>query len=298
MFKNWNPLTSYQYMNIIGIYCIDVDDSKIQRVWFENLTSPSTQSYCILLTTDSQSNIIAYNSFIAGFMPVYDACNNTYSAYLYFIPLKCFAYVGNYWGDHCVDGNSDRHYFLSEAKNIYGPGCNKDYYPIHYFAMDFDNDRLLNYDELSANTDPSLSDTDGDGDTDYQEFIVLKTDPLNKNSNSTSLSINYNSSNSNGTTIIVVNYPYNETSSQNDNQNSTSNPSTTEPNFIETNLFQTIIIAAAILIAGILFGRKTPIIVHNEIGSQGTNLTKRDEISKKDSPKIDPELKKAPSPKK
>ncbi|MDE7361172.1 MAG: hypothetical protein K2N38_04500 [Oscillospiraceae bacterium] len=46
---------------------------------------------------------------------------------------------------------------------------------------DSDNDKVFDFQEKIYGTDPDNSDTDGDGFSDYDEIVVLKTDPLVKN---------------------------------------------------------------------------------------------------------------------
>ena len=61
---------------------------------------------------------------------------------------------------------------------------------------DIDEDGLTNAEELDYGTDPNLTDTDGDGKSDYQEIVIDGTDPLTREiKNSADISVNMTGAN-------------------------------------------------------------------------------------------------------
>ncbi len=83
--------------------------------------------------------------------------------------------VGNYWCDHNFDSEPGFHYFVNTPRPILGNANNSDYYPLHYYGMDFDSDGLLNFDEIAAGTSPTVPDSDGDGLPDGEDPNPLNT---------------------------------------------------------------------------------------------------------------------------
>ena len=135
---------------------------------------PSKAKYSFWVD-DAQNNTFSLNWQMNGTMIHEEDYNNTWSSVQYFEPLERDVMVGNYYDDGILDGN----FYIMETPKTISPSNNTDFYPIHFFCLDFDGDGLNNFQESAElGTDPWLNDTDGDGLSDYDEFLI-GSQPLN-----------------------------------------------------------------------------------------------------------------------
>jgi hypothetical protein len=149
--------------------------NKIYGNWFSG-SQPRSPGFFVYQTC--LDNIFALNLLMNNTYVREETNNNSWYSVEYFEPMGTYTMVGNYYSDHNIDTNLDFHYFVETPKVILNTN-NLDYYPIHFFALDFDGDGLNNYQEtVEYGTDIWENDTDKDGLSDYDEIFVYGTKAL------------------------------------------------------------------------------------------------------------------------